>query len=189
MISEIDTFFGLIHSMCSRLIYFSTEFNILIENKKLKHQRVLESIGLRNWSVSVRNRTYRNSSDCWLMEIMVERQSSKFPTIHLVLPRLLLEKFVLKRLDSGWEIQENETESPLTNSATMKLSEIPLQILKDKVTFHPIYVASLLLHPLMATLSWVIDNTTRSSYLQLGKQYPRKGYRRESNGTAARTRK
>lgn len=104
-----------------------------------------------------------------LVEIMVKMQGSRSPTIHLVAPRLLFARSMLRRMQSGLAIKDKNSESRVPSATAIKLSGIALEVLQRKLLFHPIYAGSVLLHPLLATFSWIPDRFTRDAYVELAK--------------------
>ncbi len=179
LISEIETRFGLVHTTCSRFIHASTEVYLLIEKKSSSNAREywkkLESeVGVSHSSISLP--TIQAIVDVCepLVEIMVQMQASKYPTIHLVAPRLLHVKTVLQRISCGIEVINPSSRPRIPNAISMKLAALTLNVLDEKFLFHPIYVGSILLHPLMGTFAWVSDISLRDKYFSAAEKYVKK---------------
>lgn len=100
------------------------------------------------------------------LDIMVQVQASKYPRIHIVTPRIIHASNTLLRISNGCEIRDVSGVVCLSFSTRMKLATLTFKILKEKLLCHPIYVGSILVHPLLENFDWVADTITRDDYFK-----------------------
>lgn len=189
LISEIETRFGLVHATCTRFLHACTDVYLLIEKKnnlsaKGYWKKLDSEVGVAQSSIVLP--TIQAIVDVCepLVEIMVQMQASKHPTIHIVAPRLLHATNYLTRVSNGSEIRNSSGTSRLPSATTMKLAKLTLEVIKEKLLCHPIYVGSILLHPLLATFSWVPDAPTREEYFKAAESYVRKVMEKTTSSTS-----